>query len=261
MNKNIYFERINIWKETQSLSNNYPEPEKSIKFNYQSDYHMGVIFDKTRIGIVNQDTIDCGFDLIKEGLNPLVINLADDCVPGGCVNYGSGAQEESLFRRTNYWKTLTMDLYPITEEQAIYSPQVCVFRASEQNNWNIYKKPKYLDFIACPGLKFPNTKSDMLENDDIKKLEHKIELILQVAHKTSHDSIVLGALGCGAWKNPPEHVAKIFRQVLEKNVGVFKKIVFAILTATDTTYINKMTRADNYHIFVNEFSKSLLKIY
>lgn len=252
MNKNIYFDRINIWKETQELTNNYSKPPQSVKFTYEPAFKIPVTLKQTKIAIHNQDTIDCAIELMNQGFNPLVLNLADDCEPGGCINYGSGAQEESLFRRSNYWKTLTQEHYPITNEQAVYSPQVCVFRASEQNKWAILVEPKKLDFIACPGVKFPMTKNDLLVDKDIKKLENKIELILQVAHKTSHDSIVLGALGCGAWKNPPEHVAHICRRVLNKHIGVFKKIVFAILTSTDSTY---KTRTDNYHIFVNEFSK------
>lgn len=35
----------------------------------------------------------------------------------------------------------------------------------------------------------------------------------QIAWIHGHDSIVLGALGCGAFKNPAEHVAVLFREV------------------------------------------------
>lgn len=158
-------------KETQKLTVNYPEPPQSIKFTYDPDYKMPITLKQTRIAIHNQDTIDCGIEMVSQGFNPLLLNLADDCMPGGCVNYGSGAQEEALFRRSNYWKTLIMEHYPITDNQAIYSPNVCVFRDNEKNNWDILVEPKNLDFIACPGIKFPKTKNDLLENEDIKKLE------------------------------------------------------------------------------------------
>lgn len=88
------------------------------------------------------------------------------------MNYGSCVQEEALFRISNYWKTLTLEHYPITYEQAVYSPNVCVFRDNKKNNWTLFAEPKNLDFIACPGIKFQKTNNDLLEKNDIKKLEH-----------------------------------------------------------------------------------------
>ena len=40
--------------------------------------------------------------------------------------------------------------------------------------------------------------------------------------------LILSALGCGAFGNPPEHMAFIFQEVLEEFAGAFKKIYFAI---------------------------------
>jgi uncharacterized protein (TIGR02452 family) len=42
---------------------------------------------------------------------------------------------------------------------------------------------------------------------------------------------VLGAMGCGAFQNPPLQVASLFRQVLEEGefMGVFEEIIFAVL--------------------------------
>lgn len=42
----------------------------------------------------------------------------------------------------------------------------------------------------------------------------KIRLVFQVAKLKGITHLVLGALGCGAYKNPPEEVAKIFRKVI-----------------------------------------------
>lgn len=59
--------------------------------------------------------IDCLIaykQLQDAGNNPVVLNLADILVPGGCVESGSGAQEESIFRRSNITRTLTQDFYP-----------------------------------------------------------------------------------------------------------------------------------------------------
>lgn len=64
---------------------------------------------------VSVKDIDCLIackQLQDAGNNPVVLNLADILVPGGCVESGSGAQEESIFRRSNITRTLTQDFYP-----------------------------------------------------------------------------------------------------------------------------------------------------
>jgi uncharacterized protein (TIGR02452 family) len=41
---------------------------------------------------------------------------------------------------------------------------------------------------------------------------------------------VLSAFGCGAFANPPNHIARLFKEVFleDEFLGVFKYIVFAI---------------------------------
>jgi len=47
----------------------------------------------------------------------------------------------------------------------------------------------------------------------------------------------LGALGCGAFRNPPQHIACLFRNVLKESEfqGVFNHIVFAVLDIAKTS--------------------------
>lgn len=66
--------------------------------------------------------------------------------------------------------------------------------------------------------------------------------ILRVLAQNQVTHCVLGAMGCGAFQNPPGEVARIYQEVLgeaEWN-GVFEEIVFAVL---DTK------REGNYSIF------------
>ena len=59
----------------------------------------------------------------------------------------------------------------------------------------------------------------------------KIRTIFRIGMANFHDSLVLSALGCGAFANPPAHIAKLFHQVIEEDEfrNVFKLIDFAIL--------------------------------
>jgi hypothetical protein len=53
-----------------------------------------------------------------------------------------------------------------------------------------------------------------------------------------HDSLVLGAGGCGAFHNPPHSVAECFQQVIGEYSNVFKMISFAIITDKNDTHGN-----------------------
>ena len=60
----------------------------------------------------------------------------------------------------------------------------------------------------------PPRVGERLKPEDCERLKIKVRLILQIAIQKGHDAVVLGALGCGAWRNPPQHVAEIFQEVL-----------------------------------------------
>lgn len=55
---------------------------------------------------------------------------------------------------------------------------------------------------------------------------------MRIAAIHNHDSIVLSAFGCGAFRNPPKHMAELFHSVfLEKEfLNKFNNIVFAIIS-------------------------------
>lgn len=250
----IFYRRIDCWEDTQRMAEKIADPPASIKVVHDPHLQMPKRFLTSEVSVWDEDAID----LSARYGRALVLNLADDCFPGGCVRHGSGAQEESLFRRTNYHRTLTMGFYPVREKEAIYSPGVTLFKGAEDALWKEIPK-RSVDFIACPAVKFPSVvhnatkQRDELSDTDAEMLRIKIETIIQTAWRYSYDTIVFGAMGCGAWKNPPEHVAEIFKRTLEKHDGVVQNYVFAILTTRDEQQIirqrDRMTRKSNVEIF------------
>lgn len=76
-----------------------------------------------------------------------------------------------------------------------------------------------------------------LKENDVDILRKKIITIIQTAIKFKYETIIFGALGCGAWKNPPKHVAQIFKEVLNTYDGAILNYYFAILSTTDDNYI------------------------
>lgn len=63
----------------------------------------------------------------------------------------------------------------------------------------------------------------------------RIRFILSVAANHGEKALVLGAFGCGVFRNNPKDVARMFKHVLvDEGYGtLFDLIVFAILDKTD----------------------------
>ena len=204
----------------------------------------------TEVRVEDKDCVLAAKELIDAGYNPAMLNLADLYTPGGLVEYGSGAQEENLCRRSN----LIVSLYPFSasrirqypdiglvpkEEQypmderfgGIYSGIVTFFRGPESTGSRL-EAPYNIPVISVAALSGPRIGADGLmypEETDITL--DKMRTILRIGLANFHDSLVLSAMGCGAFANPPAHIAKLFHQVIEEDEfrNKFKLIDFAIL--------------------------------
>jgi uncharacterized protein (TIGR02452 family) len=57
---------------------------------------------------------------------------------------------------------------------------------------------------------------------------------VQLKYIEGHDSVVLSAFGCGAFMNPPSHIAELFHDVIEENQyrHKFAYIGFAIIVSS-----------------------------
>ena len=254
---NVFARRIDCWQHTLALckSSVSPPDRPSRKYSLSPAYVCPRVCERSSIEIYNEDAIDCALRLRALGRDPLVLNLADDDFAGGCVAQGSGAQEDSLFRRTNYCQTLRQSFYPIGPEEAVYSPGVRVLKRGEAADWAPVSEAEggALAFVACPAIKYPITIREQgerrLDEEDAAALATKIRLVVQVAARNGHDALVLGAMGCGAWNNPARHVAQIFREVLREIDGAVPLFAFAILTTTADSYVLRDPRADHHSSF------------
>lgn len=199
---------------------------------------------KTEVKVINADTFDTALNMVGKGLNPLVLNMASYWQPGGGWRKGSMAQEEELFRRSTYAMSLEQPVmrkcYPLLGSACIYSPSVVVFRAGRDQNYALYDWSDCcsLSCLAMPAMRHPHLVDDRLSDEDARLTLEKIRNIFGVARHYGHDSLVLGALGCGAYGNPPTHIAELFKKVIDEYQGQFKQVVFAILTDHNDRYGN-----------------------
>ena len=93
-------------------------------------------------------------------------------------------------------------------------------------------EPYRLSFVAVPAIAHPDLTRDGLLTDAMADLtRQKMRTIFRIAAHHDHDALVLGAFGCGAFRNPPRHIALLFKEVMQdpEFASRFRKIVFAIL--------------------------------
>lgn len=221
---------------------------------------------KTKVEVINMDTALAGHRLLTKGLNPAVLNLASCWQPGGGVLDGRTTQEESLFRRS----TLASSLFPFDRERAdefgfpfveqaypnrseilkskknvdtsregrtFLSRGVVFFKDTEKNNCRLLKNPYRLDVVSVCAIKKPAlTKEGLLTYRDRDIVRRKIRSMFKIALWNGNDSMVLGAWGCGAYRNPPSEIAALFREALlsDEFRNRFKSVTFAILSKSDS---------------------------
>ncbi len=230
---------------------------------------------RTEVRVVNQDCVLAARELIDAGYHPAMLNLADLQTPGGLVEYGSGAQEENLCRRSNLilslyqfslprtyqYKDLGLrkhkDQYPMDERYGgIYSGIATFFRGPESEGSLLDNQPYNIPVISVAAICGPRIGADgMMCARDADLTLDKMRTIFRIGKAHGHDSLVLSALGCGAFANPPAHIAKLFHQVIEEEEfkDVFKLIVFAILDGYKTGMHHNPD--GNFAPFQREFSQ------
>ena len=171
----------------------------------------------------------------RNGKKVCVLNFASATNPGGGVVHGSSAQEESLCRCST--------LYPCLDIDKMW-PGVIVFKSDLSFPERMEEKDWYqVDVLTCAAPNLRNAPSNFMNpcagdepadiaEDALYKLHLKrIEKLFRVAAANKAEVLILGAFGCGAFCNPPEIVAKAFREVQKKYESYFEVIEYAIFCA------------------------------
>jgi hypothetical protein len=115
----------------------------------------------------------------------------------------------------------------ISETNLFY---ISYFFSSQDDNGNLLSSPYHVAIVTVPA---PNA-GVVRDAEAIRNaMTERVKRLLYVFKANKHDSLVLGAFGCGVFKNNPLDVAITFRQHLESAEfkNSFKRIIFAILDA------------------------------
>lgn len=220
----------------------------------------------TVIDAVNEDCVKVARGLVEEGFRPILLNMANRHTPGGGVLEGSRAQEESLFRQSNLCLSLYQyhgylssvigvprkpESYPMDRKMGgIYSGRVTFFRTGARDGDCLVERPFECAVVSVAALAYPKlTPEGRLDDWGVRVTKSKIRTMLRIGLVHGHDAIVLGAWGCGAFHNPPDHMAELFHQVLEEPefCRKYRRVRFAIIE-------DHNSRRSNFAPFANEFN-------
>ena len=206
----------------------------------------------TRIKIIKGDAFDVAMELDRQnghqGKLTMVLNLANQFQAGGGFLSGALAQEETLCYRSTLYATLYPNYYPMGEVAAVYSPTIVVFREPVSRGYKVMKAlttdPNSLPVVAVISIaaidrpRLTNTNPPKYKNAaDRELMKEKMRNVLRIAGLNGHRKLVLGALGCGAFSNPPVEVAKCWLEVFREDEftgGWWESVVFAITGDTNS---------------------------
>ncbi|OCK81481.1 hypothetical protein K432DRAFT_392114 [Lepidopterella palustris CBS 459.81] len=199
----------------------------------------------TRIRVSNQDTFDAAIALqpdttfATEKKPVAILNLASERHPGGGWERGTLAQEEALCYRSSLYLSLKWDYYPFPPTSGIYSPTVVIIRDAMSRGHKLLAEIPADDLpvtsvITVAAQRGPKLARDLTYtyNYDRELMKSKIRVILRMAAQNGHTKLVLGAIGCGVFGNPPKDVAQCFLEVFREREfegGWWEGIVFAVM--------------------------------
>ncbi len=197
---------------------------------------------RATIEVTGESRLDAARRLIVEEkrTNTVCLNFASAKNPGGGFLNGAQAQEESLSRASGLYPCIVQmqEMYShnrqlktcLYSDYMIWSPKVPVFRDGEDR---LLDQPYLLSFITAPAVNAGVVRER--EGDNASLIEsvmlERIRKILRVAMLHGQNTIVLGAYGCGVFRNRAADVADYFAKLLfeEGYDQFFERIVFAVL--------------------------------
>ena len=189
--------------------------------------------------VENIPTVDAIRKLAGEGKNAIgVLNFASAKNPGGGFLNGAMAQEESLAASSALYQTLTaheeyyrknrMQSSMIYTNHAIYSPDVVFFR---DGRFRLVQPTVKASVLTLPAV---NMGQVLLKREDAAQakeaMRRRMHLALAIFAEQGAKHLVLGAYGCGVFRNDPKLVAAWWKELLEEGMGqYFETIFYAVL--------------------------------
>lgn len=240
----------NPWEQKQKMAEKALKHSQNIQQNYAKDIQKAIqetkIYENDlnipstayytepcRIAILDADSLEGTIMLEDIGeTDIMILNFASYKHPGGMFLKGSIAQEEALCHDSVLFEVLRnfqKDYYDINkkhlnrslyEDRALFSKDVLFFRDGEH----------HFSVLTCaaPNIGSASKYQHVSIPENFSTLEKRIEFIFKIAIDNHVPNLVLGAWGCGVFRQDPRDVAYLFKKYALLYKYYFKNLVFAI---------------------------------
>jgi uncharacterized protein (TIGR02452 family) len=245
--RNSEGKRIDIQSDTQfSIQNSqlFKANEFDTLFSERNQILSNAVKVKTVFEITEETTLEAAERLIQMHSPIFCLNFASAKNPGGGFLTGAQAQEESLARSSALYPCIAQmkAMYSdnkhrntcLYSDDMIYSPDVPVFRKDNGDLLDAYYK---LSFLTSPavnaGVVREREKNNIEKIDDVMLM--RLEKLLSIAVVKGYKTLLLGAWGCGVFRNNPNDVTNYFKHQLIDNQlfsGYFDKVIFAVYSSS-----------------------------
>lgn len=246
--------------ETVSIKNETDFAVENTKLfrteDFPEEFVLMKIEGETKFEVTDETTLEAAKRICKESENPFVLNFASAKNPGGGFLGGAQAQEESLARSSALYPCLTanFEMYQFNRgrksclysDWMIYSPQVPVFR---NDDGSLTQKPYTVSFLTSPAVNAGVVRQKEPQNVHLIESVNKerARKFLWIANQNRHETLILGAWGCGVFQNEPRMIARIFKDLLtDEFANCFERVIMAIYDRTPTRKV--------YQEFVEQFA-------
>lgn len=238
-------------RESEEKAMLYKPQDFENVYRLYAEYRADAKAFDTQYEVTGETTLQALERLHQSEENLLCLNFASAKNPGGGFMGGAQAQEESLARSSGLYYSISQRsmMYAVNRQtqtclytdHMIYSPRVPFFK---NDHGELHLRPYHAAVLTVPAVNAGVVKQQESQ-EHIDRIDEvmlsRMEKLLMVAALQGHETLVLGAWGCGVFRNPAAKVSGYFKNHLLDNPqfnGVFKKIVFAILDSTgDQTVI------------------------
>ena len=252
----IFEDTMRLCRENQKLAAAVKYSRENTKFYGADEYPQVNSGGKSgKISVTAERTLQAAKRLTSEyaGKKIAVLNFASATNPGGGVTKGSSAQEEAICRCSTLYpclntKELFGQFYGMHRARSdvrytdccIYTPSVFSIK-SDTNVPEAVPEGEWfsVDVITCaaPNLR-PKPYNAMNPGQGKAARVTPTELlaihkkrgahILDIAAANGAEVLVLGAFGCGAFRNDPQVVARAYKEILADKAEMFDEVTFAV---------------------------------
>jgi uncharacterized protein (TIGR02452 family) len=218
----------------------------------------------TKFEVRNETTFSALRRLAARGKESIgCLNFASARNPGGGFLSGAQAQEESLARasalypcllaRPEYYERNRVNRSALYLDLILFSPGVPFFR---DDAGNLLDEPITASVMTAPA---PNAGA-VAANEPEKRdwveptLRRRADMVLRIAAVHGIKYLVLGAWGCGVFRNAPSFVAGVFAGLLTAHgsfAGSFEEVLFAVYDRSEGQ--------DTYCAFADAFANIITK--